>query len=97
MNFQTNEAVTMYIVEATFAEGLKLFFVETDDRATAMKEAKAAYKKFGKPTKAARARSLSSRTVDAMIEKGGFDMTDLRQPRIATRENRKALGALVGM
>lgn len=86
-----------YIVEIFTAEAHKIYFVHAETRGAAIKEAK---KACGlKSIKPALGRDINDARCDRMLSEKEFDMTDLRkkEPQVATRANRQALGALVGM
>lgn len=86
-----------YIVEIFTDDATKLVFVKAETRAKAIKAGIAAV--CVTSIKPAKARAVADATANDMLAAGKYDMTDSRKsaPVVATADNRKRLGALVGM
>ena len=88
-----------YIAEVFTSSGNKIFFVSAETRAKAVRKANGLALISFEIVKPTKARAIPDATVNDMLSAGKYDMTDSREslPVIATTENRKSLGALVGM
>lgn len=90
-------ASTTYIVEILTTDTTKLVFVKAETRAKAIRAGIAAV--CATAIKTPKARAVADATANDMLSAGKYDMTDARQSAqvVATADNRKRLGALVGM
>lgn len=88
-----------YIAEVFASVGNKIFFVSAETRAKAVRKANGLALISFEIVKATKARAIPDATVNDMLLVGKYDMIDSREssPVIATTENRKRLGALLGM